>query len=110
MRRDSQISTILADEKAVVDAGNPLDDIAEIRNATSLDVAVTMAARHAGDPEVDSKTSLKVRRKIDWYLLPLLGVIYTCTSAYLTHTCPDVIHIVQFADKFVPLSSLLSFC
>ena len=41
-----------------------------------LDVAVSIAAGHANDPVITHEDSLRIRRKLDWHLLPLLSAIY----------------------------------
>lgn len=43
----------------------------------SLDVGMKLAAKHGADPELSPQESARLRRKIDWHLLPLLCLIYT---------------------------------
>jgi MFS transporter, ACS family, DAL5 transporter family protein len=43
-----------------------------------VDVAVDLVAgQHADDAPLNPTEALKIRRKIDWHLLPLLFLLYT---------------------------------
>lgn len=43
----------------------------------SLDVGLALVAGHADEPELTPQESKRLRRKIDWHLLPMLCLIYT---------------------------------
>lgn len=43
----------------------------------SLDVGLALVAGHADEPELTPQESKRLRRKIDWRLLPMLCLIYT---------------------------------
>lgn len=60
-------------------------------NVKDFDVAVAVAAGHANDEEVDKFADLRLRRKIDRHILPLLFFIYCggsllvkCTVCFTT--------------------------
>lgn len=48
-----------------------------------LDVALSFALGHADDPDLSPAETARLRRKLDWHLLPLLCAIYTgpCQSS-----------------------------
>ncbi|EJC99279.1 MFS general substrate transporter [Fomitiporia mediterranea MF3/22] len=78
LRDDPSRSGSFTDEKA-----NASD--AELIHGTykSLDVGLRLVSGHTDEPEVSPAESKRLRRKIDWRLLPMLCIIYT----------------VQFVDK-----------
>ena len=53
--------------------------------ADGVDVSVNLVAGHAGDITLDPEEARRIRRKLDWNLLPLLFLLYTgeCIG------CPD---------------------
>ena len=50
-----------------------------------MDVGLKVVAGHSEEPEISPSDAKRIRRKIDWNLLPLLCVIYmgTCPLCYL---------------------------
>lgn len=46
-------------------------------NIKRLDVGLALLQGHTEDPPVSPEESKRIRRKIDWHLLPLLCMIYT---------------------------------
>ena len=86
------------DEKVPIDNGSLECVHNDVKN---LDVAVSMAAGHSEDI-IDKEADRKLRRKIDWHLLPLLMFIYTGScSLFLCsiHCLTSHLLTVQFIDK-----------
>jgi hypothetical protein len=84
-----------------------LDDTFEHVNGNikEFDVAVSIAAGHADDDEVDRLEDLRLRRKLDLHLLPLLFFVF-CSQfpAFFLYLYPYglttcLLFAVQFVDK-----------
>ena len=45
----------------------------------NLDVALSIAAHHTDERDLDPREACRLRRKIDWHIIPLLCAIYTGT-------------------------------
>lgn len=83
-RRPVSTPSAVSDEK--VSLHDSLEHVnGNIRN---FDVAVSIAAGHANDDEVDRLEDLRLRRKLDLHLLPLLFSVF-CSQfvvCYLSHS------------------------
>lgn len=66
-----------------------------------LDIGLALLKGHTEDAAISPEESKRLRRKIDWHLLPLLCLIYTGLYHYPTSTAIILITIntVQFIDK-----------
>lgn len=73
---------------------------------STFDVGMKLAAKLGDDPELSPQESARLRRKIDWHLLPLLCLIYT-GKLFNLHTLEihlyliycTIHQLVQFIDK-----------
>lgn len=79
------------------------DSIDVVNYNQGVDVAVDLVAGAHADDVVDPELAARVRRKIDWHILPLLFAIYTGVYDCLLDEMdefvtlmPHVIHGVQF--------------
>lgn len=64
---------VLDDEKICYDDAKLIHG--ELR---TFDVGLALVAQdHLKEPETSAEESVKLRRKIDWHLLPLLCLVYT---------------------------------
>ena len=68
----------------------PIDDLELIHgDFKRMDVGLRLVTGHSEEPEVPPGESKRIRRKIDWHLLPLLCIIYTGTLALPARTKPN---------------------
>ena len=78
-KESNSTHSIATDEKLPI--GDSLECISgDVKN---FDVAVAVAAGHANDEEVDKLEDLRLRRKLDRHLLPLLFFIFCGTHLLL---------------------------
>lgn len=89
------------------DSGS-IDPALEVVNAAAgVDVAAHLVAGAHADDAIDPEASARVKRKIDWRLLPLLFLLYTgmlclqkCSSSYSLLTILALcLRLVQGIDK-----------
>ena len=96
------------------DEKQPIDSASTIHgDFSTLDVGLKLAAGHENDPDVSPLESARLRRKLDWHLLPLLCLIYTGECLHLpVFLALELINrfyvcLVQFIDKYVTVLSSL---
>ncbi len=67
----------LDDEKKSL--GNSTASADVVNYGQGVDVAVDLVAgAHADDAPVSPEVARRIRNKIDWHLLPMLFLLYTC--------------------------------
>ncbi|KAG9022432.1 hypothetical protein FS837_006358 [Tulasnella sp. UAMH 9824] len=72
-RKDTSVSSI--DEKH---PSSPSDSSIEVhKEEEGVDVVVGIFSGHAEDATLDPEVAARIRRKLDWNLLPLLFILYT---------------------------------
>ncbi|TDL22854.1 MFS general substrate transporter [Rickenella mellea] len=65
------------DEKSIT--GSSVEDLSHVDQSKlrEVDVAIGIAAGHTNDEEISPEEAKRIRRKLDWHILPLLFLLYT---------------------------------
>lgn len=77
------------DEKSIT--GSSVEDLSHVDQSKlrEVDVAIGIAAGHTNDEEITPEEAKRIRRKLDWHILPLLFLLYT---RMLHFTSMGIIH------------------
>ncbi|KAF8343124.1 MFS general substrate transporter [Cantharellus anzutake] len=76
---ETKLDPISDDNKSLDHSSSSIANADVVSYGQGVDVAVDLVAgEHANDAPVPPDVASRIRRKLDWHLLPLLFLLYTC--------------------------------